>query len=75
MERHTSNRHSFYLIFRKDDLHRLYMVFLVNLLDQLCASNRAVGFVLINQVIREVVSDIESDFAIRRSRHFAFVDH
>ena len=51
------------------------MVFLVNLLDQLCASNRAVGFVLINQVIREVVSDIESDFAIRRSRYFAFVDH
>ena len=51
------------------------MVFLVNLLDQLCASDRAVGSILINQVIREVVSDIESDFAIRRSRHFAFVDH
>lgn len=51
------------------------MVFLVNLLDQLCASDRAVGFVLINQVIREVVSDVESDFAIRRSCYFTFVDH
>ena len=75
MERHASNRHSFYLIFRKDDLHRLYMVFLVNLLNQLCASDRAVGSVLINQVIREVVSDVENDFAIRRSCYFTFVDH
>ena len=37
------------------------MVFLVNLLDQLCASDRAVGSILINQVIREVVSDVEND--------------
>ena len=51
------------------------MVFLVNLLDQLCASDRAVGSVLINQVIREVVSDVENDFAIRRSCYFTFVDH
>ena len=72
MERHASNRHSFYLIFRKDDLHRLYMLFLVNLLDQLCDSDRAVGFVPINQVIREVVSDVENDFAIRRSCYFTF---
>ena len=41
------------------------MVFLVNLLDQLCASDRAVGFVLINQVIREVVSDVEGKITMK----------
>ena len=67
--------HCLYLVSAQNDLQGHCLVFFLDFFDQPRASDRAVGSIVINQVIGEVVPDLQHHLAIRRCFDLAFVRH